>query len=136
MGVCRDVMAMLMRQGAAQLGIGLALGLPLAFGASRLARFLREPDSGLRRRYNCLVSHRDNERATRASWPIRRYRLGEEPGDDLSASTTAEERLAMVWPLTLDAWAMAGKALPTYTRGETPIRVVPSGVRRHETPKE
>jgi ABC-type antimicrobial peptide transport system permease subunit len=32
----RDVFAMLMRQGALQLAIGLALGLPLAFGASRL----------------------------------------------------------------------------------------------------
>jgi hypothetical protein len=82
------------------------------------------------------VSHRDDERAARASWPIRRYRLGEEPGDDLSASTTAEERLAMVWLLTLDAWASAGKALPTYARSETPIRAVPSGVRRPETPKE
>jgi putative ABC transport system permease protein len=32
----RDVFAMLMRQGAVQLGIGLAIGLPLAFGSSRL----------------------------------------------------------------------------------------------------
>jgi hypothetical protein len=33
--------------------------------------------------------------AQRSNWPVRRYRLGEEPSDDLSASTTAEERLAM-----------------------------------------
>ena len=32
----RDVLAMLMRQGALQLGIGLAIGLPLAFAFSRL----------------------------------------------------------------------------------------------------
>lgn len=77
------------------------------------------------------MSRRENgDRAARGSWPIRVYRLGGEPGDDLTATTTAAERLAMVWPLTLEAWAMAGKALPTYSRGETPIRVVPSGVRR------
>jgi hypothetical protein len=72
----------------------------------------------------------DGDRAARGSWPIRVYRLGGEPGDDLSATTTAAERLAMVWPLTLEAWAMAGKALPTYSRGEAPIRAVPSRVRR------
>lgn len=72
----------------------------------------------------------DGDRAARGSWPIRVYRLGREPGDDLSATTTAAERLAMVWPLTLEAWAVAGKALPTYSRGEAPIRAVPSGVRR------
>lgn len=48
----------------------------------------------------------------RGDWPVRVYRLGEEPGDDLSATTTPEERIAMVWQLTLDAWAMAGRELP------------------------
>ena len=59
--------------------------------------------------------------AARRSWPIRVYRLGEEPGNDLSGSTTAEQRLLMMWPLTLDAWALAGLPMPTYTRGETPV---------------
>jgi|SRR5437588_7251974 len=80
------------------------------------------------------MSRRDGDRAARGSWPIRVYRLGCEPGDDLSATTTAAERLAMVWPLTLEAWAMAGKALPIYSRGETPIRAVPSRVRRPGRP--
>jgi hypothetical protein len=75
----------------------------------------------------------EQERAARAmaraAWPIRRYRLGEEPGDDLSATTTAGERLAMVWELTLDAWALTGKPLPAYSRSETPLRIVPSAVR-------
>ena len=52
---------------------------------------------------------------------MRVFRLGEEPGDDLSGSTTAEQRLAMVWPLTLEAWALAGLPIPTYARHETPI---------------
>ena len=72
----------------------------------------------------------EGDSSARGSWPIRVYRLGSEPGDDLSATTTATERLAMVWPLTLEAWAVAGKSLPGYSRGETPIRIVPSGVRR------
>jgi hypothetical protein len=57
----------------------------------------------------------------RRSWPVRVFRLGEEPRDDLSGSTTAEQRLAMVWPLTLEAWALAGLPIPTYARHETPI---------------
>jgi hypothetical protein len=74
-------------------------------------------------RYNSLV---EKEKAiSRRSWPVRVYRLGDEPGDDLSASTTAEQRLAMMWPLTVEAWALAGLPLPTYARSETPITFRP-----------
>jgi hypothetical protein len=59
--------------------------------------------------------------AGRASWPVRVFRLGEEPGDDLSATTTAGERLAMMWPLAVDAWTLAGGHLPGYRRGDTPV---------------
>jgi hypothetical protein len=52
---------------------------------------------------------------------VRVFRLGEEPGDDLSATTTAAERLAMMWPLAVEAWTFAGRPLPDYTRGETPV---------------
>jgi len=62
-------------------------------------------------------------RARRAEWPIRVYRLGEEPGDDLSARTTPAQRLAMMWPLAREAWAVAGRALPSYGRNETPISI-------------
>lgn len=51
-------------------------------------------------------------------------RLGEEPGDDLSDSTTAEERLAMMWPLAVDAWASAGRRLPKHKREGMPGRVI------------
>lgn len=67
----------------------------------------------------------DDQRAARAAarahWRVRRFVLGEEPTGDLRATTTAEERIEMMWALTIDAWALAGKALPTYTREETPI---------------
>lgn len=69
----------------------------------------------------------DDRRADRRSWPVRVFRLGREPGDDLSASTSPEERLAMMWPLALDAWALAGLPLPEYPRKEMPGRVIRSG---------
>lgn len=34
------------------------------------------------------------------------------------------ERVAMVWALTLDAWASAGRSLPSYARHETPGRMI------------
>jgi hypothetical protein len=58
----------------------------------------------------------------RSSWPIRAYRLGAEPPDNLSSTTTAEERLAMMWPLALAAWELGGQPMPGYTRAEAPIR--------------
>lgn len=70
----------------------------------------------------------DRERKARAaarrSWPIRVYRLGEEPNDDLSATTTLTERLEMMWPLAVDAWASSGQPIPDYPREKTPIRVI------------
>jgi hypothetical protein len=61
-------------------------------------------------------------------WPVRVYRLGGEPPADLSASTTAEERLAMMWPLALEAWSLLGP-LPDYERGATPVARRPWRVR-------
>ena len=52
---------------------------------------------------------------------MRRYPLGQEPGDDLSRSTTAEERLAMMPGLAAEAWSLTGWPLPTYARHESPV---------------
>ena len=56
--------------------------------------------------------------------PVRIYRLGEEPTDDLSGATTPAERLAMVWELTARAWALTGTPVPSYDRGAMPIVIV------------
>jgi len=40
---------------------------------------------------------------------------------DLSASTTPEQRLAMVWELTKEAWAWARLPLPAYDRSTIPV---------------
>jgi hypothetical protein len=52
------------------------------------------------------------------------YPLGGQPSDDLSRWTTAEERIAMMWPLALDAWTTSGRALPDYGRQDMPGRVI------------
>jgi len=57
----------------------------------------------------------------RRAWPVRAYRLGAEPPDDLSASTTAAERLAMMWPLAMEAWELTGRPLPQYARSEIAV---------------
>ena len=64
-------------------------------------------------------------RRARAAWPVRKFRLGEEPDD--FADTTVEERVAMVWQMTLDAWSSAGREIPTYRRSEMPVRVLRQG---------
>lgn len=65
--------------------------------------------------------------AARRAWPVRKFRLGEEPSEDLSATTSAKERLEMMWPLAVDAWALAGRKIPDYPREETPARLLRRG---------
>jgi len=68
--------------------------------------------------------------AGRASWPIRRFRLGEEPSDDLSATTTVTQRLEMMWPLAVEAWSLTGRPLPSYSRDQIPCQLFRPGERR------
>ena len=71
-----------------------------------------------------MDSAREARRAARAQWPVRKFRLGAEPGPDLSATTTARERFEMMWPLAREAWTFAGRAIPDYPRHRTPIRII------------
>ena len=61
----------------------------------------------------------DMPKKDRSGWPVRVYRLGSEPPADLSATTTAEERLEMVWALTLEADGEAAARL-SEVRGPGP----------------
>ncbi len=63
---------------------------------------------------------------------MRRYRLGEEPRDDLSLTTSIEERLEMVETLSVEAWALSGRPFPSYARDETPVMLRP--LHRDEPP--
>ena len=85
----------------------------------------RAEASGAARRYNRRMSADENDsrerrRRERARWPIARFRLGHEPSDDLSATTTPVERIAMMWELAEMAWKLAGRELPRYTRAQMP----------------
>lgn len=62
-------------------------------------------------------------RAARAAWPVRRFDLGSEPEDDLS-HLTPEERVSLVWTLTVAAWTASGRELPSLPRSEWPGTVV------------
>lgn len=67
----------------------------------------------------------ERNKAERAGWPIRSVPLSapESSAADLTDSTSPEERIAMMWPLALDAWALAGRPIPEYSRAEMPIEV-------------
>ena len=80
-----------------------------------------------------MSTDRQQRAAARRHWPVRAFRLGEEPADDLRANTTAAERLEMVWLLTVDAWTLSGREIPGYARHESPVRVIRSGIRAAET---
>jgi hypothetical protein len=60
---------------------------------------------------------------------VRKLRLGDESGDDLLSSTTAEQRLAMMWSLASDSWSLTGRSMPAYSRSQTPVLRVPGGTR-------
>lgn len=68
-----------------------------------------------------------NRARRRAAWPVRSFRLGEEPGEDLSETTTVEERLSMMWPLAVEAWTLSGRMLPDYERTSLPARLFRPG---------
>ena len=70
---------------------------------------------------------RETRAGARSDWPVRKLRLGDEPGDDLSATTTAKERLAMMWPLAVEAWSLTGRPMPDYERQDAPVRRLPRG---------
>ena len=55
---------------------------------------------------------------------VRVYRLGREPGDDLSAVSTPEQRLAMVAELSRRMWELTGRPVPSYPRAAMPGRVL------------
>jgi hypothetical protein len=72
---------------------------------------------------------KERRRKARAQWSIARFRLGEEPSDDLSETTTPGERIAMMWILAESAWKLAGRQLPTYDRRHMPAVFYRPGTR-------
>jgi hypothetical protein len=66
----------------------------------------------------------------RQDWPIEVRPLAAPEADDLSRLTTPEERIAMIWPLTLEGWALSGRQIPDYSRSQTPVSFRSSALAR------
>jgi hypothetical protein len=66
----------------------------------------------------------DEPKRVREGLVVRSFRLGDEPPDDILSTTTADERLAMVWELTRRMWELQGSPPCTYTRATMPVRKI------------
>jgi hypothetical protein len=73
-----------------------------------------------------FLSDAEARRRARASWRIAVRPLAADD-DDLSGETTAAQRIAMMWPLAVEAWRLAGRPLPAYSRANIPSRVFRDG---------
>jgi hypothetical protein len=62
--------------------------------------------------------------AARAQWPGQLSRLDDAEAALAPHSADPSKCFAMVWRITLDAWAMTGTPLPEYTRARMPGRMV------------
>ena len=60
----------------------------------------------------------------RATWPIRVYRLGEEPIRDPLDRSSVDECLRQMWSLACAAWSVSGRTIPHYERGEAPGSII------------
>jgi hypothetical protein len=67
--------------------------------------------------------------AARATWPGRKTSLlVSRHEEDLSETTTIEERLGMMWELAAAAWSLTGTPAPDYVRSQMPGRIIrPTG---------
>jgi len=72
-------------------------------------------------------------RANRSTLRAKIFPLGHEPAEDLSNSTTAAERLAMLQDLSREAWALSGLPVPVYERHQIPVRIVALSSQRDES---
>ena len=52
---------------------------------------------------------RQGETMERQDYPVRVLRKGDKEDDPYLKGTTAQERLLMMWPLALQAWAFKGE---------------------------
>jgi hypothetical protein len=67
-----------------------------------------------------MLERAERRRQRAAEWPVRRYDLGSEPVRDPLDRSTVNERIELMWPLAKEAWAVAGKPIPSYPRSEIP----------------
>ena len=79
------------------------------------------------------MDDRERRRLTRANWPVRKYRMGEEPLVDELDDSTAAERVRQVWLLTRQIWSISKQAVqPRCSRANMPGRIIRPDDRRSE----
>ena len=71
--------------------------------------------------------HTRDRSLSRSAMPVRRFRLGEEPADDLTATTSAFERIEMVVALSRRMLDLTGVPVRAYSRDQMPVKIVPLG---------
>jgi hypothetical protein len=71
----------------------------------------------------------DSAAAARRDWPVRKGTLAEMEQDQpsLAASTTVEERFALMWQLAQDAWAFRGEPVGEPPFPRHPVRLIRRG---------
>lgn len=60
----------------------------------------------------------------RADWPGEVTTLADQSDAAIVRHGTAAERIAMLWRITLDAFASSGLKMPSYRRADIPGRVI------------
>jgi len=63
----------------------------------------------------------DRPARSRSIPPARILRIDDPQVDDLSSSTTVQERVAMVAVLSRRMWEITGQPWPSYSRSEIPV---------------
>lgn len=74
--------------------------------------------------YDHSVSAASDRAARRASWPGHITTLASQTDAAIVRHGTPGDRVAMVWAITLDAWASSGRPIPDYPRHAAPGRIV------------
>ena len=68
--------------------------------------------------------HARDRSLSRSTMPVRRFRLGEEPADDITATTSASERVEMVVALSRRMLELTGVPVAAYSRDQMPVSIV------------
>lgn len=74
-----------------------------------------------------MSDDRERRARARAQWPGELTTLDHQSDAALVLHGTPGERVAMVWRITLDAWAMSGRPMPEYDRAHMPGRLIRAG---------
>jgi hypothetical protein len=68
----------------------------------------------------------ESRRAQRKHWPVVATTLANET-NNIADTSTLTERIAAMWPLALEGFALAGIPIPDYARRDAPTRLFQPG---------